>query len=160
MSYVDEQRLQGTIFSEKSCEFDFGFGSVQGTLKAGADAKRTRKIVHGSRRDGVPLGMTAGKFEPGVLAFSLLSTTACMLEEFLDDGNGSLGDTVFNPTVSLFEPDQTNQGVITVAFTGAVLTSWKEAYDEGIDELVTEYEAMFLTSDRNGRVLFSILRNQ
>jgi hypothetical protein len=160
MSYVDEQRLQGTIFSEKSCEFDWGFGPMSAILKAGGDAKRERKLVASSRRDGQPLGFTAGKFTPGKLTFAMVATTAAMLEEFLDDGNGSIGDTVFNPTVSLYEPDTPNQGVITVQFNGAVLTSWKETYDEGIDELLTEYEADFLSCSRNGRVLFSILRNQ
>jgi hypothetical protein len=160
MPYSDEIRQQGTIYSGKSCLFDFGFDYVEGVMKAGVGAKRERKLVPGSRRDGKPIGLTAGKFTPGTFKFALLSTTASMLNEFLASPSlGSITDTIFNPTVQLYEPDKLADVPITVTITNAVITSWDENYDEGIDETVTEYEAMFTDCSRNGFVLWSILRN-
>jgi hypothetical protein len=161
--YADEQRLQGTIYSGKSAEFDYGQGPVEGVLKAGGEAKRTRKIVYGSRRDGQPLGKTAGKFEPGSLTIAMLATTAKQFEAYLattGGGQGSIGDPTFALTVSLYEPDITNDDPITWSFGGVTVESQKESWDEGIEEIVTEYTLQFLQNPRNGNVLWSIIRGQ
>jgi hypothetical protein len=159
MPYVDEPRLQGTIFSGKSCEFDFGFGSVEGCLKAGGDQKRERKVVHGSRRDGRPIGLTAGKVEPGKFTAALLATTAEMLFEFLTiAGLGSIGDAVIPITVSVFEPDNSDIPQ-TITFDNCALTSTKQSWDEGIEELVTELEFQPIGQDQNAQVLYSLIRN-
>ena len=160
MPYSDEIRQQGTIYSGKSCLFDFGFDYVEGCMKAATEAKRERKLVPGSRRDGRPLGFTAGKFVPGTFKFALLSTTASMLNEYLGAQSlGSITDTIFQPTVQLYEPDKLADVPITVRFVNAVITSWAENYDEGIDETVTEYEAMFIDVQRNNFLFWSAMRN-
>jgi hypothetical protein len=158
-NYIDEARLQGTIYSGKSCEFDYGQGSIEGVLKAGHGAKRTRKIVHASRRDGQPIGKTAGKFEPGGLTFALLGTTAKQFEEYLaNQSQGSIGDTTFQFSVSLYEPDITNDDPITWSFAQCTVEEVKESWDEGIEEIVTEYTIQFLQNPRNGNVLWSVIR--
>jgi hypothetical protein len=159
MPYVDEVRLQGTIYSGKSCEFDFGFGAVEGCLKASGDEKRERKVVHGSRRDGRPIGLTAGKVEPGKFTCARRNTTAEMLFEYLTaSGLGSIGDAIIPITVSTFEPDSSDIPQ-TITFDNCALTSKKQSWDEGIDELVTEIEFQPIGQDQNAQVLYSIIRN-
>jgi hypothetical protein len=160
VQYADEQLLQGTIYSGKSCEFDFGYGPVEGVLKAGGSSKRTRKIVPGSRRDGKPVGKTAGKFEPGSLTFALLGTSAKQFETYLaNQSSGSYGDTDFTLVVSMYEPDINNDVPITITFVDCSIEEPKEQWDEGIEENVTEYTCQFLSSDKNTNVLWSQLRS-
>lgn len=160
MPYVDEPRLQGTIYSGKSCEFDLGFGPLSGVQKNSADESRERKIVKGSRRDLKPVGLTVGDYEPGKLVFAFLEQTGQMVCEQMDTlGVGSVGDAVQDVVVSVFEPDNVNADPITTTYESAVLTKRKWTRDPTSDELVLEVELQPISVDQNGTVLWSPQRS-
>jgi len=158
--YVDTPRLQGTILSGKSWEFDFGFGPLSGTLKFGAEETRERKVVKGARRDGKPLGLTVGNYEPPKIEVSFVATTGKYVQEQLTaNGQGSIGDAVSTIVMSGFEPDIANDGPITVTFDNCVLVGRRyEGRDADSEESLDVYTFQTTSVDQDGMVLYSVQR--
>jgi hypothetical protein len=165
--FVDAARLSGTLYSGKSCEFDLGFGELEGVVKFSGTQSRKRKLVYGSRRDGLPIGFTAGKYTPPELEFTVLAATGqLILEQQAAAGNGSVGDAVQIITVSLYEPDITTAGTITLSFPNCVTTDIKfDGYDEDSEETYTvlTYATLGVTQSADGGatplVLYSVQRS-
>lgn len=160
MTDIIETRLNGTPFSMTSCSWNFALAPFVGVTALNYSQKRERKIVHASRRDGTPLGMTNGKYMVDALSFTMLRSSYQRLIEILTPlGLGSYGDAEFPIIATYSEPKALLAGVlpITVAIAGCRITGEKDAYAEGIDELVTEVDCMAMAVTRNGARLWSVV---
>lgn len=158
MAAVDAVRLNGTIYSGTSCEFTIDGQEYEGILDVSYEQKRERKVVFARRRDGRPLGKTAGKYTVPTLTLKVLRQTALMIKEYLtQEGQGSFGDAVFDFGVSVYEPDVTGEP-ITVLFDTCTFDGEKNDHPEGIDELVTEITIGALALSENQMQLWSQIR--
>jgi hypothetical protein len=157
---VDSVRLNGTIYSWLSCEFTIDGQEYEGFTDVEYEQKRERKVVFAARRDGTPLGKTAGKYTVPTLTFKVLRATAKMIKEYLTgEGNGSYGDAVFSFGLSVYEPD-VNDTPITVIFDTCTWDGEKAGQSEGVDELLTEITIGCLAITENQMQLWSALRSQ
>lgn len=155
---VDSVRLNGTMYSWTSCEFTIDSLEYEGFLDVDYEQKRERKVVFGARRDGRPLGKTAGKYTVPTLTLKVLRATAKMIKEYLTaQGLGSFGDAVFTLAISVYEPDVIDTP-ITVIFETCTFDGEKNGHSEGIDELVTEITVGCLSLTENQMQLWSLLR--
>lgn len=158
---VDRTRLQGNILSGRSVAVSFGAanGPFDGWYKAGYGSKRERKLVPSSRPDGIPAGMTAGKFTPGALVFTFLKTTAQQIKEAfaaLDPNGTSYGDAKFTTTITATEPDIVAAPVIIYTFVTCTVVEFK--IEEGIesdDATKEELTLLYISDTTNGLSLFS-----
>ena len=159
---IDRSRLSsGTVLSGRSVKVSFGAanGPFDGWVKAGYGLKRERKLVPSSRPDGVPVGMTAGKYTPGALVLSFRKTTAQQIKEqfaTLDPNGTSFGDAKFDTTITASEPDITAAPVIIYAFAQCSVVEFK--IEEGIesdDATNEDLTMMYVQDTTNGLSLFS-----
>lgn len=158
MTDLIETRLNDQPFSATSCSWDIALAPFVGVTHLGYSEKRERKLVHGSRRDGTPLGITAGKYSVDALSITMLRSSAQRLFELLTPlGLGSYGDAVFPIIARYFEPLRPFVPPIVLDIEGCRITGVKDDYQEGIDELVTEIELMGLAITRNGLRLWSVV---
>jgi hypothetical protein len=159
---IDRSRLANqTILSGRSVIVSFGAGNgpFDGWFKAGYGAKRERKLVKSSRRDGIPNGFTAGGYSPGSLVLTFLKTTTQQIKENLaaSEPNGSsYGDAQFITTITASEPDITQAPVIIYTFTPCVVVEFKiDETIENEDETKEDLTLMFVQETTNGLSLFS-----
>ncbi len=160
MTDILETRINGTPYSATSCAFKFNLVPFVGILAFDYGEKRERKLVHGARRDGTPLGMTSGKYSTDGISFTMLTSSFQRLIESLTAlGLGSYGDAKFPISVQYIEPQAQLAGVppITVLIEGATIVGVKNAHAEGIDEAVTQVDVMALALTRNGLRLWSVV---
>lgn len=119
--------------------------------------KRERTIVHAGRRDGRPVGKTAGKYSANPIALTMLRDSADKLTTYLTaKGLGSYGDAEF---VLFMQAIEAKAGaLITVVATGCTIDSINEPSQEGIDPLLTEFEIGAMELTKNGKRLWSVVR--
>jgi hypothetical protein len=161
---IDRARLQGTILSGRSVSANiYGAGVYDGTFGTGYSAKRERKVVQGSRRDLLPIGLTAGVYTPGAFTLKVSETTADMIRSGLaqtyDTNNGtSYGDAIFTCTIALYEPSAVNSGdngVILYTFNNCAITDEKSDWPNTAEELIVEFGIIYTEADENGNSLWS-----
>ncbi len=160
MTDIIETRLNGTPFSATSCSWNIALAPFVGITALSYSEKRERKLVHASRKDGTPLGKTGGKYSVDACSITMLRSSFQRLVEILTPlGLGSYGDAEFPIIATYSEPQAILRGVlpITVAIDGCCITGVKDAYAEGIDELLTEVEIMAIAVTRNGARLWSVV---
>lgn len=158
MTDLIETRLNDQPFSATSCTWNIALAPFVGVTHLGYSEKRERKLVHGSRRDGTPLGITGGKYSVDSLTITMLRSSAQRLIEILTVlGLGSYGDAVFPIVAKYYEPLRPQVPPIVVDIEGCRITGMKDDYQEGIDELVTDIDLMGLALTRNGMRLWSVV---
>lgn len=160
MTDIIETRLNNTIYSATSCSWSIALAPFVGITALNYSEKRERKLVHASRKDGTPLGMTSGKYSVDSLSVTMLRSSFQRLIELLTPlGLGSYGDAKFPIVATYSEPLASISGVlpITIAIEGCRITGAKDSYAEGIEELVTEVDMMALALTRNGLRLWSVV---
>lgn len=160
MTDIIETRLNGTPYSATSCSWNIALAPFVGITALNYSEKRERKLVHASRKDGTPLGMTSGKYSVDACSFTMLRSSYQRLIEILTPlGLGSYGDAEFPIVATYSEPKALLAGVlpITIAIQGCRITGVKDSYQEGIDELVTEVDLMAMAITRNGLRLWSVV---
>lgn len=160
MTDIIETRLNDTPFSATSCSWNIALAPFVGITSLSYSEKRERKLVHASRKDGTPLGMTNGKYSVDSVSITMLRSSAQRLFEILTPlGLGSYGDARFPIVATYSEPIAILSGVlpVTIAIQGCRITGVKDSYQEGIDELVTEIDIMALALTRNGLRLWSVV---
>lgn len=162
MTDIVETRLNGTPFSATSCSWSIALAPFIGITALNYEQKRERKLVHASRRDGTPLGMTSGKYSVGSLGITMLRSSYQRLIEILTPlGLGSYGDASFPILATYSEPQAILAGVlpVTIDIEGCRIVGEKDSYQEGVDELVTEVELMAMSIKRNGLRLWSVVNS-
>ncbi len=158
MTDILETRLNDVVYSATSCSWLIAGAPFVGITALSYSEKRERKLVHASRKDGTPLGMTGGKYSVDSISMTMLRSSFQRLVEILTPlGLGSYGDAKFPIIATYSEPFATIQGVppVVVAIDSCRITGVKDSYQEGVDELVTEVEMMALAVTRNGLRLWS-----
>jgi hypothetical protein len=160
MTDIIETRLNDVPYSATSCSWNIALAPFIGITRLDYSEKRDRKMVHGSRRDGTPLGITAGKYFIENLSITMLRSSFQRLAELLTPlGLGSFGDARFPIIATYSDVSAQLNGVppITVDIQGCRIVGVKDGYQEGTDELVTDVEMMGLTLTRNGLRLWSVI---
>ncbi len=130
--------------------------TLNGIQSLDFEQTRERKGVYGMRRDGTPLGKTAGKY--GVKSFNMKFLVASYdtLTDYLTPiGLGSYGDAEFSVHVQYIENEV---DVITYDFGGCTIDGEKESPAEGNDELTVDVTIGCLSIIKNGKTLFSVAR--
>lgn len=154
----DVIRVNSIVYSWTSTLFKFDGQPWQGVLSMDYEQKRERKVVYGARQDGQPLGVTSGKYEVPSFSMKMLKDSADNLTDYLSvKGLGSYGDADFTILVQVVEP-VLGAFPITVLASPCWITGKKDAHEEGIDELVTEFEVKTLALVENGKRLWSVVR--
>jgi hypothetical protein len=152
-------RLNGVPFSATSVVCRVEGVSYEGFMGATVKAKRERKVVHATRQDGTPLGLTSGIYSIDSFSWKLLASTANLIRLQLTAlGFGSYGDANFTYQLQISEPVPLALPPILWTVSGCVVTSDGPTYEAGNDELVEEWELMATALDTNGMQLSSVVR--
>lgn len=160
---VDFVRVNNTRYSWTSCIHRVDSQRTKGIVAVDFEQKRERKIVYAAQQNGVPLGWTAGKYSVPSFTMRFLREWANSFTDYLttggliNPGNGSFGDAEWSYTLQVVEPVVGAVPITTVCTPCAVI-GVKEAQEEGVDELVTEFEIACLTITENGKRLYSAVR--
>ena len=153
---TDLIRINNTILSWNSTSFKFDGVPYNGILGFDYDQKRERKVVHAAKRDGRPLGKTAGKYTVPTMTLTMLRDSADKLTTQMTlKGLGSYGDAEFIVIAQYIEPLQLP---VTVICTGCTIDGEKDSNQEGVDELTTEFTIGCLEVIKNGKRLASVIR--
>jgi hypothetical protein len=156
---TDLVRINDEVLSWNSCLFKFNGIPFTGITSFNYKEKRERALVHGARRDGQPLGMTVGKYSVEEMTLTMLRDSANRLTDLLTPlGLGSYGDASFVMIVQYAEPAQP-QNLVTVIAQGCRVVSASDANQEGVEALVTEFGIQCMNITKNGKRLWSVVRN-
>ncbi|HEX8795454.1 MAG TPA: hypothetical protein VF765_31105 [Polyangiaceae bacterium] len=154
----DIVRINHTNLSWTSLVFKIDNQPWQGIVSLDYEQKRERKVVYASRQDGRPLGKTSGKYSVPSFTMKMLKDSALALKAYLSiKGLGSYGDAEFGMQIQATEPVL---GVlpITISAETCTIDGDKDGYEEGIDELLTEFTIGCLQLTENGLRLWSVVR--
>lgn len=155
---TDVIRVNNTIYSWNSTAFKLDAIPYNGVLGLDYEQKRERKVVHAMKRDGRPLGKTAGKYTVPTCSLRVLRDTWDKISTYLTaKGLGSYGDAEFVIIFQCIEPVP-GATPLTVIMTGCTIDGVKSVNQEGVDELVTELEIGCLSIVENGKQLASLVR--
>lgn len=157
---TDILRINGTPLSGNSASFRVMGSPFYGVVEGSYKVKRERKVVYGARRNGKPLGKTAGKvsFE---CTMKMLKASADAFTTLLTPlGAGSYGDAEFFMTWQWFEPPSPSGIVlpITAVFSQCTIDEKGDATAEGVEELLTEFTIGCLDITENLKSIASIQR--
>lgn len=157
---TDKIRVNSTIYSWNSCSFKIDGVPYEGILSLDYAEKRERKIVHAARRQGTPLGKTAGKYSVEPITMTMLrdSWHQKLKPQLATKGLGSYGDAEFTMFMQAIEPVPGAVPMTTV-INSCTIDGVKDTQAEGVEELLTELTigALFLTV--NGMPLWSVVRS-
>lgn len=158
----DVVRVGQIIYSWNSSVFKFDNQPFTGVVAADYELKRERKIVYAARQDGLPLGLTSGKFSVESFSMKMLIDSYDALTTYLTTkGLGSYGDPPFSWIAQCTEPISQAPGLIPL--TASSPYTWivgsKAGYEEGVDEQLVEVTLASLSLTENGKQLWSALRS-
>lgn len=154
----DVIRVNQTLYSWTSTAHKIDNFPYEGIVAVDYEQKRERKVIFAARQQGIPLGMTAGKYMVPPWSLKMLKDTAEAFTDYLtEQGEGSYGDAVFQYLLNVSEPDAADVP-LSVSVEYCVVSGKKDSYEEGIDELVTEFEITSLLITENGKQLWSAQR--
>lgn len=156
----DLVRVNNTVFSWTSSRFLVDGSPMEGFVACDYEQKRERKIVHAARQQGTPLGWTSGKYSVPTCKIRILKENSQAFKQQLllnPTALGSYGDAEFTMLIQAIEPT-IGSLPITVAAAPCAVIGEREAREEGIDELVDEYDLAVLEMSTNGLVLWSLQR--
>lgn len=156
---TDRIRVNNTIYSWTSSVFRMNGVGYVGISSFEFSDKRERKIVHGAKRDGTPIGKTAGKYIPGLITMKVLKDTwhQKMKVQLAALGQGSYGDAEFVMSAQFVE-EAVGSIPISMFATGCTVEEAKEGHDEGTDELVVDVTIQPLYLVSGGLPLYSLIR--
>jgi len=155
MTDLIETRLNDIPFSATSCSWLFAGAPFVGITAVDFEDKRERKLVHASRKDGTPIGLTNGKYLPGQVVVTMLRSSSQRLLELLTPlGFGSYGDARF-PFIAKYQEILAPVPPVIVMVAGCRIAGVKETFAEGSDELLSVVTMDCLTITRNGLALYS-----
>lgn len=160
----DVVRIGQTIYSATSTLFKLDNQPYTGIVAADWEVKRERKIVYAARQDGLPLGITAGKFSVEAFTMKMLIDSFDSLTTYLTTkGLGSYGDPPFAWSCQATEPlgDISAAGLIPITASSPYtwIVGHKDGYEEGVDARLVEVTLASLQMKSNGKQLWSALRS-
>lgn len=155
---MDVIRVTPRILSWQSAKFKIDGQRYTGFRGMSYDEKRERSLVHASREDGVPLGITTGKYTCDGVKITLLVDTAMALKEYLAGkaaalgSLGSYGDVSFILNYQLFEIQHTKP--INVDFFDCYVVGNSSAPTEGPDGITCDLPLIVRYAQENGLSLY------
>jgi hypothetical protein len=158
-SLIDRVRVNKTQYSWTSTLFKIDNFPTRQIASVDYEQKRDIKIVYASKQDGTPMGWTSGKYLVPAFSIKMLREGADALTDYLSvKGLGSYGDAEWSFMAQLSEPVV---GLLPITMRGAPcrIIGEKDAYEEGIDEVLTEYAIGCLFMKKNGKQLWSAQRS-
>lgn len=160
---VDFIRVNNTRYSWNSVSHRVDMQRTRGIVAVDYEQKRERKMVYAGNQSGTPLGWTAGKYSVPTFTLRMLKEWANTFTDYLTTGGlinpgaGSFGDAEWTFTQQVVEPVVGAVPIIMVATPCAVVGK-KDVAEEGIDELVTEFEIATMAITENNKRLWSAVR--
>lgn len=155
----DFLRVNNTRYSFASSRTLVDALPQSGVVGVDYEESRETKIVYSNRQDGTPVGWTSGKYAVKSFKKKLLAEDAFTFETYLAaKGAGSVGDAEFMIGLQLVEPVLGAIPITTVA-TPCKVTSRRMSREEGVDELVKEYDLAVLQMIEGGLPLWSLVRS-
>lgn len=157
-------RLNNVRYSWQSCSLKVDGTPIfdEGVQSMDYEVKRERKTVWGARKDGGPIGRTAGKVTYGPVKLVTTREAADVFTSYLAlKGLGSYGDAEFIITLQVSEPLVIGSGPsipIIVVISGCNTDSVKAA-NGGDDESTTEFEIGCMNITENGKDIASLVRS-
>jgi len=161
MGPVDFVRVNNTVYSWTSCKFAIDGMPTGGIVAVDYEQKRERKIVYSNRQDGTPVGWTSGKYSVPSFSIKMLRSWADTFTTYLTAiGLGSYGDAEWAFSAQLIEPALPIPALPLILLgSPCTIIGEKDAHEEGIDELLTEYDIACLAMTKNGKQLWSAIRS-
>lgn len=155
-------RVNNTLYSWNSTRLTINGNPFTGGLLAVEHAqKRERKLVHAGDPAGRPKGWTSGKYSVPTLKMKFLKDTAAALKFDLSQTNSgalSFGDAEWSFSLACIEPVLPPNLPIMLVGGPCVITDVHESREEGIEEIVEEFDIMCLQLLENGVPLWSYQR--
>lgn len=156
---VDFLRVNNTRYSWTSSRAIVEGIPVSGIVGVDFEETRERKIVYSNRQDGTPVGWTSGKYEVKSFKLKFLKEYAQTFKQGLALlGAGSFGDAEFSLGLQCVEPVIGAIPITLVAFP-CTIVGRRETREEGIDELVEEFDLKVLQLIEGGLPLWSLVRS-
>jgi hypothetical protein len=150
MTSLDRVRFNDFVYSWHSSLFKFDNVPAKGIIGVNYEQRLDVTLLASNRQDGEPLGMSAGAYSvPGFTIRALRSTAQSILEVMAKkspDGR-SYGVPFFS---FLAQVSESGQRAITASAPECRIVGKRDFFDEGVDELVTEFTIAALTLSENG----------
>jgi hypothetical protein len=156
---VDFVRVNNTRYSWNSTRSLIDGAPTKGIVAVDYSQKRERKTVYAQQQDGRSMGFTAGKYSVDSFTLKFLKEWSQSFTDMLTGlGAGCYGDAEWTYIIQCVEP-VLGAVPIQVVAGPCVITGKKDSYEEGVDELVDEFEILCLQLTENGKQLWSAVRS-
>lgn len=159
---VDVVRVNNRIWSWTSTRFLVDAEPTEGVVAIDFEDELEPRIIESNIQDGLPLGMSGGRYRVGAFPLRMLTDSAKSLKTYLaakavTSGLGSYGEAVFNLGVQLNALDSANYAPSTTALVSCRIIGDRQVHEEGTDEIVTELRCACLAITRDGVSLYNAL---
>lgn len=158
---VDRVSINNTIWSWGSVRVTIDGNGTEGLVALDYEDELEPRIIESNVQDGLPLGMSGGRYRVGFFPMRLLSDSARQLKAYLAAKGAALGlgsySATFNLGVQLIGKDAGNYVPSTTAVVSCRIVGEKQVYEEGVDELVTEFKVGCLGITRDNVSLYNAL---
>lgn len=152
-------RINNTVYSWSSTRLVINGDPWEGLKAVEYEQKRERKLVHAVDPAGRPKGWTSGKYSVPTLKLKFLKDSAAALKtELAAIGAGSYGDAEWTMILQCTEPVLPPNLPITLTANPCTIIGARESREEGVDELVEEFDVMCLNLLENGLAMWSSAR--
>lgn len=166
-------RIGKKIFSWNSVKFRMANVASEKIRSIDWDQKITDELVYGARRDGTPLGVTSGKYEPGIAKLKMLVDewfgTGVLVGGYLSlltlGKTVGLADVEFDIQLQFFEEvvsatPGSSGGVITIYFPTCRLVGNTQSLSESTGASEVDLAIRVIDPPKtNGAQLPSLLRS-
>jgi hypothetical protein len=152
-------RLNHTRYSWTSSRTIVEGIPVDGIVAIDFEETRERKIVYSNRQDGTPVGWTSGKYAVKSFKMKMLKEYAAVFKEAIAIlGAGSIGDAEWTLGLQCVEP-VIGAIPITLVATPCTIVGRRDSREEGVDELLEEFDLAVLQLIEGGTPLWSLVRS-
>lgn len=156
-------RVNNTRYSWTSTRHLVDGQPFEGLVAVDYEQKRERKIVYANRQDGTSVGWTSGKYSVPSFKAKFLKESAFAFKATLAAGGlispglGSYGDAEWTFMLQCVEP-VVGAIPLTMLASPCTVIGDRESREEGMDELLVEFDIACLSLIENGIPLWSIAR--
>jgi hypothetical protein len=159
---IDVIRVNARTFAWSSCAFSCDGMPWEGVVGIDWEERLDTRVVYSNQQDGAPLGMAQGRYQIATFPLRMLRDTAKTWKNYLTaqastKGSGSYGQAVFELGLQLAGRDAGDLLPTSTLFSSCRVLGEKVSHEEGIDELVTEFQIGCLLIEQDGNSLWNAL---
>jgi len=153
MSLLDSLRVNKWIHSWTSCTCRIDNLPTNQILAINYEQRLQVTVVPSNRQDTAPMGMSGGQYSiPGFTITMLRSAAEALTDRLMEKADGGgYGSAVFEVLLQVAE----DSSLSSMHATHCRITGKRDFHEEGIDELVTEFEIGCLWLTENGKTLWN-----